>query len=359
MPESAPTGRPTRPAPTDRTDEPTAPNGTRPAAAAGTTTALAGAGLSAADEAVYRAVLGRSVVTPSEVATLLGQRPDRVAASLDRLRAAGLVVRLAGHRRRYAATEPRSAIESLLTARRAELDRARDAIGELVELFAAAQSGGRAAPESIEILTGREALGGWFVRMQRDAREEMLTLDRPPYALAAANPIEPVTLSRGVRYRAVYAPQALQVPGALDEIDQLVARGEQARVLPGLPIKLAIADRRTALMPLTLDMTNVRAIVVHPSTLLDALLDLFEHYWRQALPLRGAPGGDTGRVDELTEEDQALLRLLVGGLKDEAIARQLGWSLRTMRRRMRRLLDQLGAENRFQAGVLAARRGWL
>ncbi|MDG4791511.1 helix-turn-helix domain-containing protein [Micromonospora sp. WMMD1102] len=320
--------------------------------------ALAGAGLNASDEAVYRAVLGRPATTPAEVAAVVGQRAERVVAALDRLRAAGLVTRLAGRRRRYAPTEPRSALESLLNARRAELDRARDTIGELAELFTAAQSDSRSA-EMIEVLIGRAALGGWFVRMQRDAREEMLTLDRPPYALAASNPIEPVTLSRGVRYRAVYAPQALEVPGALNEIDQLIARGEQARVLPGLPIKLAIADRRIALLPLTLDMTNVRAIVVHSSTLLAALLDLFESYWQQALPLRGLPGGDTDALDDLAEDDQSLLRLLVSGLKDEAIARQLGWSLRTMRRRMRRMLDQLGAENRFQAGVRAARRGWL
>nr|WP_284716815.1 LuxR C-terminal-related transcriptional regulator [Streptomyces sp. G1] len=54
-----------------------------------------------------------------------------------------------------------------------------------------------------------------------------------------------------------------------------------------------------------------------------------------------------------------LLALLVSGLKDEAIARQLGWSVRTMRRRMSRLHDQLGAANRFQAGAVAARRGWI
>lgn len=321
--------------------------------------ALSTAGISAADEVVYRAVLGHGVITPTQIAVLLGQRTERIVAALDRLRSVGLVSRLAGHRRRYAPTEPRSAMESLLNARRTELDRARDAIGELSELFAAARQADSRTAETIEVLTGREALGGWFVRLQRDAHEEMLTLDRPPYALAAANPIEPVTLSRGVRYRAVYAAQALEIPGALDEIDQLIARGEQARVLPGLPVKLAIADRRTALMPLSLDMATVRAIVVHECTLLDALLDLFESYWAQALPLRGSPSAADTDPPDLAEDDQSLLRLLVSGLKDEAIARQLGWSLRTMRRRIRRLLDQLGAENRFQAGVQAARRGWL
>jgi sugar-specific transcriptional regulator TrmB/DNA-binding CsgD family transcriptional regulator len=315
----------------------------------------AGLGLSAFDEAVYRVALTENVVTPGDVAATLGEGVERVVAALDRLRELGLVSRLAGRRRRYSATEPRSAMEALLDARRAALDRAREGMDDLYRMFASAQTQGRT--ETIEVLTNAEALGGWFVRLQRDAREELLVLDRPPYALAAGGPIEPVTLSRGVRCRAIYAPQSLELPDAMAEIDRLIARGEQARVLPGLPMKLAIADRRTALLPLSLDMARVQAIVVHQSTLLDALTDLFESYWRQALPLRGTTGEPAGAGP--LSDDEALLRLLVSGLKDEAIARQLGWSLRTMRRRIRRLLDQLGAENRFQAGVLAARRGWL
>lgn len=54
-----------------------------------------------------------------------------------------------------------------------------------------------------------------------------------------------------------------------------------------------------------------------------------------------------------------MLSLLVSGLKDEAVARRLGWSLRTMRRRISSLYELLGADNRFQAGVIAARRGLL
>jgi DNA-binding CsgD family transcriptional regulator len=139
----------------------------------------------------------------------------------------------------------------------------------------------------------------------------------------------------------------------LSDIRHLVRQGEQARVLPGVRVKMAIADRRIALMPLSLDLTGVRAAVIRPSTLLDGLIDFWEMCWRQAVPL------DAPAAQELAEDDQSLLRLLVSGLKDEAIARQLGWSVRTMRRRMSALHDLLGAANRFQAGAIAARRGYL
>ena len=55
----------------------------------------------------------------------------------------------------------------------------------------------------------------------------------------------------------------------------------------------------------------------------------------------------------------SLLRQLAAGAKDEQIARTLGIGLRTVRRRVADLMIELGADTRFQAGVEAARRGWL
>ncbi|WP_040392848.1 helix-turn-helix domain-containing protein [Catelliglobosispora koreensis] len=309
---------------------------------------LTAAGVEPFDEAVYRAVLARHTASPAELVDELGHSAERIARSLARLREHGLVGRMAGTKRRYAAVDPETAVEALLRTRAAELDRVRRATADLAAMFAAAQVSGT---EEVEITTGAEALGRWFVRLQQEAREEVITLDRPPYALTTSNPVEATALSRGVTYRAVYAPEALEWPGVLGDIQELVRHGEEARVLPGLRIKLAIADRRMALMPLSLDLTDVRAAVIRPSTLLDALIDYWELCWSNALPLN-APADDP-----LSVEDRDLLTLLVSGLKDEAIARQLGWSVRTMRRRISKLHEELGAANRFQAGVIASRRG--
>ncbi|GHJ48042.1 transcriptional regulator [Catellatospora sp. TT07R-123] len=311
---------------------------------------LTAAGVDPFDEAVYRAVLSRRSAAPAELVDEFGCSVERIARALDRLREHGLVGRLAGSRRRYAAIEPQAAVANLVRSRAAELDRVQAAAGQLALLFAATHSG---SSEEIEIVSGSEALGRWFVRLQQEAQSEVITLDRPPYALTTSNPVEQTGIARGVRYRAVYAPEALEWPGVFDDIRELIRHGEQARVLPGLRIKLAIADRRLALMPLSLDLTDVRAAVIRPSTLLDGLIDYWEMCWRAAVPLE-APA-----EDPLGEEDRALLALLVSGLKDEAVARQLDWSVRTMRRRISRLYELLGAANRFQAGAIAVRKGWI
>ena len=68
---------------------------------------------------------------------------------------------------------------------------------------------------------------------------------------------------------------------------------------------------------------------------------------------------DGQRYNEGTGGQRLLLRQLAGGAKDEQIARALGLSVRTVRRRVAELLDELGADSRFQAGAEAVRRGWL
>ena len=57
--------------------------------------------------------------------------------------------------------------------------------------------------------------------------------------------------------------------------------------------------------------------------------------------------------------DTEVLALLAAGMKDDAIARQLGLSPRTVQRRVQVLCERLGARTRFHAGFLAAQHDLL
>jgi DNA-binding NarL/FixJ family response regulator len=63
------------------------------------------------------------------------------------------------------------------------------------------------------------------------------------------------------------------------------------------------------------------------------------------------PGGD------VSDDEDAVLRMLAAGMRDQAIARQPGVSRRTAARRTERILELVDASSRFQAGTQAARRG--
>jgi DNA-binding NarL/FixJ family response regulator len=70
------------------------------------------------------------------------------------------------------------------------------------------------------------------------------------------------------------------------------------------------------------------------------------------------PGPATsGLATELSHQDVELLRLLAGGLPLDAVARRMGKSERTVRRRVRGICDRLGLRSSIQAVAWAARRG--
>lgn len=60
-----------------------------------------------------------------------------------------------------------------------------------------------------------------------------------------------------------------------------------------------------------------------------------------------------------SSDELRLIHLLASGVTDEVAAARLGWTDRTLRRRLRSAMDKLGATSRLQAGVLAERAGWL
>lgn len=61
------------------------------------------------------------------------------------------------------------------------------------------------------------------------------------------------------------------------------------------------------------------------------------------------------RTADLTDDDLAVLRLLSRGLTTDAIARELGVSERTLRRRGRIICDRIGVKTPIEAVVWAVR----
>lgn len=308
-------------------------------------------------ERLYRLLLRAGPASVGELAAELGEDAARVSELAGRLRGAGLVAARAGEEGTYAPADPRVALRALTDRHDELLDRIRAQVPVLAELFDHARDRG-ARDGATDVLVDPDAIAATYVRVQHQAREQFLAFDRPPYVSASENPLQPVVLDRGVRWRAVYAAASFEVDGAWDEALRLAALGEQARVFGDLPVKLAIADRDLALVSLRLDPLRAQALRTESRPLVDALCDLFDVYWARGTPITDA-ASDTPPAAGPTGEERALLTLIGAGLKDDVIARQLGISTRTLRRRTQDLMTRLDAANRFQAGAEAARRGWM
>lgn len=341
---------PSRPVPRERPDDLDSPDGYL----------LSGLGIAPSQERVYRALLRHGPGDVSELAQLTNLSPGalrRVAAVLED---EGLVSRLAGRRLRFVATSPHVAVGAIAARREEELARARQS----VEILAGETRHRSGSPpeELIEVVTGQSAVGRSFMQLNLTARSDVRAFVRPPFAADVSQP--PVTqdtaLLRGVLARSVYDVSAFETPGLLDAARALVRGGEQARVAT-VPMKLVIVDSKIAMLPLTSDGRRAAdsAVVVHESTLLEALISLFESVWRTASPLRWTGEDLPGTDGRLSCFDAEILSLLSAGLKDETVARQLGLSLRSLQRRLREVFESFGARTRFQAGFAVARHGIL
>jgi sugar-specific transcriptional regulator TrmB/DNA-binding CsgD family transcriptional regulator len=316
-------------------------------------------GLTPAQETVYVALLRNGSPSPETAGLRLAVRD--VTRVLDELEQLGLVARSAATSEPVPAP-PGIALSALLQVRLREigesqrrLDDARAAIEELSQQFQDATR--ESAADLIDVVHGEEALARRFVQLVAGAGEEILLLDKPPYAQTPGDFGEMENaLRRGVTVRVIYDVESLHIPGSLDNAHRLRDLGEQGRVAANLPLKLLIVDREWGLLPMSVAGAPLAATaVIHTSALLNALTFLFENLWAGARDL--IPTGVA--VDELPSDAREILTLLAAGLKDEAIARHLGLSLRTVSRRVGDLLDLLGAHTRFEAGLKARDRGWL
>lgn len=319
---------------------------------------LASVGVDLVAERVYRHLLDRPTSTLSDVATELALPVARVRRAIAGLESMGLVSAAPTRPRCYTAASPQVALEALVHHQLERLSAVRAAAEQLQERFHATV--GARAFEAVELLTGPEAIGQHFTQMEQTAQREIAVLDRPPYFLPAVlnQRVEAHALRRGIPVRGVYAHQSLELPGRLEQIRTSARVGEQARLIPELPLKVALVDD-SALVPLLAHPGDERALVIHRSALVDGLYLLFELLWEQATPLALADRAAAGTGDDCNAPDYEIASLLASGLPDKVIARQLGVSLRTVARRVGGLMDRLGAQTRFQAGVRAAGLGWL
>jgi predicted transcriptional regulator len=320
-------------------------------------------GVSETEEGVYQILLeqpGASITSIAEASGVPRRQVGNVLASLE---AKGLVTRTPDRLPKFIPTAPDAAIEVLVLQKQAELERTRLSAKGLVQKLKAAR-GADTTDHLIEVINGREAFARRFVQLQQSATDEVLAFDKPPYVTPAreCNEVELSRLAGGLKWRGLYDRRALELPGALDVIRTMASAGEQARVMTGLPLKLAVADRRIGLIPLNVEPGREEAVIVHSSPLLDALVALFETLWERAAPIRftNGPSETPGEGEtSLSEMDGRILTLLAAGFTDESVANQVGVAQATVQRRMKRMMQTLGAQSRFQAGVLAAERGFL
>jgi len=160
---------------------------------------------------------------------------------------------------------------------------------------------------------------------------------------------------RPVAQRTVFDSRVLDLPDVMRVLRARVEGGERHRFCTDVPVSVVVADDSSAVLDFSFPGSAAPlALLVRARPLATSLLGLANRFWGLAAPIP-----HRARRVGLNQRDTTIITLMASGVADATIARQVSVSQRTVERRVRALMDQLGAETRFQAGALAVHRGWL
>ena len=256
---------------------------------------------------------------------------------------------------------PDIALPVLASAFERRARQARSAAHELAQVYFRARSAS-AAPDAgaIRILGSFDEIGPVTAEMIAAGKESVRAFrslsprTRAIFDSPQHSHEEPTRGAGGtiLTMTTVYDTQVLELEGALRVLDGRERGGERFRFTTAVPFSAVIVDDTAAVVDVSaFDPAGFGSALVRSRSLVIALIALYDHLWNLGAPLHRAGRSASDR------RDQTILGLLAAGATDATIARQTGVSQRTVERRVRALMDQVGAGTRFQAGVQAVRRG--
>lgn len=253
-------------------------------------------GLTTYEARAYIALVARESFTAAQVARQAELPRQRIYDVLESLVGKGMAAARPGRVIKYAATAPALAIQRLVTSRREELSELENAGARTIEALTAPYTAGQKHSdplEYIEVLREPRAISARFDELQAAAKREILVFTRPPYAKPPQDNIRGLLVTRRLEARSLYEASVFDDPAVVAGVRQFILSGEQARVVPSLPLKLVIIDEAIVMFgmqdPVASGSDLTIMVVDHPS--LAAVLRMaFNAYWDQGVDFEEAAG---------------------------------------------------------------------
>lgn len=326
-------------------------------------------GFSSHAETVYRLLLRKPDAADSEISEQLGLGLDAVAGAREQLISGGLVRQSWDDPGTLSFANPEvldTAImrqQAKLADEQARLSESRGQLNSLVTDYLQATAAPSRTDEVVELL-GRDAIQSELEKWSRRAREEVLAVhpqtEFRPEQLASAEILDLHALSRGVKMSSIFSTASRSDPAVVAYHRTVARHGGEIRYTAHPPVRMLIFDRQAGIIPMHTADNGRAALLLRGHAVVSVLVLNFDLIWSGATPsdLRVPGEVDADRTGP-SDRDRILLQLLSQGVKDEAAARHLGVSVRTLRRQIADLMARLEAGSRFEAGMQAATRGWL
>ncbi|MDO5504345.1 MAG: hypothetical protein Q4G67_14355 [Actinomycetia bacterium] len=240
-----------------------------------------------------------------------------------------------------------------LDSRREELSEVREAIRDFVLTEVATTSLSR--HRDIEVVPSEVAadiIGGLYDEIGPEScvRNSTQTFDTGPGIEDERVRDLQNRLAGGMEMRVIYPLSLLDSASGRRWVGAWAEAGEQQRFVPEPPSEFLIAGESAVMACSEWNQPEADYVVIRDPMIVQAFIALHDAVYAAGVPLQSSAAGS---------DDDRLIDLMALGLKDEAIARAIGTSLRTVRRRIAGLMDEEGVETRFQLGAALQVRGRL
>ncbi len=228
--------------------------------------------------------------------------------------------------------------------RRKELDASRELLARLTSRSLGAHE---PLSEPLSDVLAPSVVGRLLAESTGLLRNLVLTVEEGPAFDDATMRANEERIRRGDQQRSIYPASALGTPQGQRWLSSWAEAGEDQRILPVTETEFAVFGETAVVALARWDDLDAGYVVIRDPLVVRLYSAYFDLAWRHAAPV---PTGRDGTADP------KLVELLELGMKDEAIARYLGVSLRTVRRRVASLMAVNGVDTRFQLGWVLARR---
>ncbi|WP_051966300.1 helix-turn-helix transcriptional regulator [Kitasatospora mediocidica] len=310
---------------------------------------------------VYEYTLGNGPVSTLEAASALRVPAADAERAMDTLRDLRLVS-CAGSAAGYRAVSPDAAqielvmpLEQAIHDKRRELAGIHEQLRSFVDTFSTLS---RSRPRQEEVVRHQDPrqVQLRMAAALRGCGTEVLAMRSLGNGLAPEG--EPFDLPVGVRgipVRLLYPHPARTCATVRAGLRRAAQHGARIRTSNHVFEDLVLIGDDVAFLPDQAFGQDVPTVTVVYEPAIVALLRRFYDYaWQAGADFEAE---DVSYGDTLGDVRATILDLLASGLKDDVVARRIGMSSRTFRRHISSIMDELGADSRFQAGVAAARAG--
>ncbi|MGP3925184.1 MULTISPECIES: LuxR C-terminal-related transcriptional regulator [unclassified Streptomyces] len=325
---------------------------------------------------VYAWVLRQSSASAGEIQETFNVPPDYVENSLRHLADLKLITFLADDRTRLIGISPSKAhvelvapIEQEISDKRLTLSEIHSRLQRFGDVYDAVQRSGLHSETSITT-RDREQIQWRLADAAAHCSSKVFLMQSgdigDAYPLRVAEPFLVSLLRRGIDVRLIAPHTARAHTQVRTLLSGIAAAGARVRTSDEPPENLLIFDGSTAFAFAPEDPKAPQApeaaeppsapdvTVVYDAAAVEILSRLHAHAWDSGIDFDSS---SAGYGEAFGAVQNAILGLLATGLKDEVIARRLGMSERTFRRHIAAIMDRLGVQSRFQAGVSAAHVG--